>query len=89
MTAALAARTHRLAFLHANYGQRTEEKELACFRLLAAHFAAERNTGPATLALLVEHGADLTARDADGFTPQDLARRNGKGRLVEWIERRQ
>jgi 7-cyano-7-deazaguanine synthase len=41
VTAALAAREHRLAFLHANYGQRTEAKELACFHALAEHFAAE------------------------------------------------
>lgn len=40
LTAALAAREHRLAFLHANYGQRTERKELACFNALAEHFAA-------------------------------------------------
>jgi 7-cyano-7-deazaguanine synthase len=42
VTAAMAAAEHRLAFLHANYGQRTEAKELECFRLLAAHYAAER-----------------------------------------------
>jgi 7-cyano-7-deazaguanine synthase len=41
VTAALAAREHRLAFLHANYGQRTEAKELACFHALADHFGAE------------------------------------------------
>ena len=40
VTAALAACEHRLAFLHANYGQRTEAKELACFQALADHFAA-------------------------------------------------
>ena len=40
VTAALAAREHRLAFLHANYGQRTEAKELACFQALADHFGA-------------------------------------------------
>ena len=40
VTAALAAREHRLAFLHANYGQRTEAKELACFHALADHFGA-------------------------------------------------
>jgi 7-cyano-7-deazaguanine synthase len=40
VTAALAAREHRLAFLHANYGQRTERKELACFHALADHFGA-------------------------------------------------
>jgi 7-cyano-7-deazaguanine synthase len=42
VTAALAAREHRLAFLHANYGQRTEAKELACFHALADHLAADR-----------------------------------------------
>ena len=41
VAAALAAREHRLAFLHANYGQRTEAKELACFHALADHFQAE------------------------------------------------
>ncbi len=41
VTAALAARQHRLAFLHANYGQRTEGRELACFQALADHFRAE------------------------------------------------
>ena len=40
VTAALAAREHRLAFLHGNYGQRTEAKELACFHALADHFGA-------------------------------------------------
>ena len=54
----------------------------------AAHFAAERNTGPTTLALLVESGADLAARDEDGQTPLDIARLNGKIRLIEWIERK-
>ena len=38
VTAALARREHRLAFLHGNYGQRTEMKELACFHRLADHF---------------------------------------------------
>jgi 7-cyano-7-deazaguanine synthase len=42
LAAAIAAGEHRLAFLHANYGQRTEAKELECFRLLAEHFSAER-----------------------------------------------
>ena len=54
----------------------------------AAHLAAERNTGPRTLALLVENGADLSARDGDGRTPLEVARRNEKPRLVEWIARR-
>lgn len=54
-------------------------------RRTAAHFAAERNTGPTTLALLVEGGADLSARDDDGHTPLDIAKLNEKARLVEWI----
>ncbi|HET6897572.1 MAG TPA: 7-cyano-7-deazaguanine synthase QueC [Vicinamibacteria bacterium] len=40
VTAATAARDHDLAFLHANYGQRTERKELACFHALADHYRA-------------------------------------------------
>ena len=62
VTAALAARTHRLAFLHANYGQRTEEKELACFRLLAAHFAAEHTLVVDFTALSAIGGSSLTDR---------------------------
>ena len=41
VTAALAALSHRLAFLHADYGQRTEDRERACFHRLADHFRAE------------------------------------------------
>jgi 7-cyano-7-deazaguanine synthase len=41
LTAALAGGECRLAFLHADYGQRTRHRELQCFRELAAHFAAE------------------------------------------------
>ena len=54
----------------------------------AAHLAAERNTGAKTLALLVESGADLAARDDDGHSPLDIAKLNGKVRLAEWIKRR-
>lgn len=42
VTAGLAGREHRLAFLHGNYGQRTEARELAAFQALADHFGAER-----------------------------------------------
>ena len=41
VTAAIAAASHRLAFLHANYGQRTEHKELECFERLADRMGAE------------------------------------------------
>jgi hypothetical protein len=53
----------------------------------AAHFAAERNTGPTTMAVLVEHGADMAARNDDGHTPMDIAKLNEKSRLIEWIRR--
>ena len=54
----------------------------------AAHFAAERNTGPRTLAVLIDSGADLAARDEDGQTPLEIAELNGKARVVDWITRR-
>jgi 7-cyano-7-deazaguanine synthase len=38
VTAALALATHDLALLHANYGQRTETRELSSFEGLADHF---------------------------------------------------
>jgi len=40
VTAALAARDHRLALLHSSYGQRTEARELRAFQEIAAHFDA-------------------------------------------------
>ena len=41
--AAWAAKRYRLAMLHVNYGQRTEAKELECFRKITAHFRAEKS----------------------------------------------
>ncbi len=41
VSAAIVGREQRLAFLHANYGQRTEARELACFDALFSHFGAE------------------------------------------------
>lgn len=38
--AAIASQKHRVAFLHANYGQRTEQKELAAFHALCDHYSA-------------------------------------------------
>jgi 7-cyano-7-deazaguanine synthase len=40
VTAAIARRTYQIAALHANYGQRTEQRELQCFHRLADHFGA-------------------------------------------------
>jgi 7-cyano-7-deazaguanine synthase len=60
VTAAFAAREHRLAFLHANYGQRTEGRELACFHSLADHFAAEARLVVDFSALRQIGGSSLT-----------------------------
>src|SRR5207253_8365246 len=38
VTAAIASTSHRLAFLHAGYGQRTERRERAAFEALADFF---------------------------------------------------
>jgi 7-cyano-7-deazaguanine synthase len=60
VTAALAAREHGLAFLHGNYGQRTEAKELACFELLADHFGAAHRLVVDFTALRAIGGSSLT-----------------------------
>ncbi len=60
VTAALAAREHRLAFLHANYGQRTERRELACFQALADHFGAQARLVVDFSALRQIGGSSLT-----------------------------
>ena len=42
VTAAMADQQHRLAFFHANYGQRTEKQELKAFAEQADYFHAEK-----------------------------------------------
>jgi 7-cyano-7-deazaguanine synthase len=43
VTAALASEAHEhLAFLHLNYGQKTEKKELECFHKIADHYHVDR-----------------------------------------------
>jgi 7-cyano-7-deazaguanine synthase len=70
VTAAIAAREHALAFLHANYGQRTEAKELACFHALADHFGASRR-------LVVDFG-DLRQIGGSSLTDRSLPVREGE-----------
>src|SRR5262245_15777330 len=60
LTAALAAERHPLAFLHANYGQRTEGKELSCFHALADHYAARHRLVVEFPALVAIGGSSLT-----------------------------
>lgn len=38
VTAAIAAKEHQLAFLHVNYGQRTQSRELKAFNDIADHY---------------------------------------------------
>ncbi len=42
VTAALAALEHELAFLHINYRQRTERRELRAFAEIASHYRVDR-----------------------------------------------
>jgi 7-cyano-7-deazaguanine synthase len=62
VAAALAAREHRLAFLHANYGQRTEARELACFHALADRMGAVARLVVDFSALRQIGGSSLTDR---------------------------
>jgi 7-cyano-7-deazaguanine synthase len=62
VTAAIAGAGHRLAFLHGNYGQRTEARELACFEALADHFAAAARLVVDFSALRQIGGSSLTDR---------------------------
>jgi 7-cyano-7-deazaguanine synthase len=69
LAAALAAREHGVAFLHANYGQRTEAKELSCFHALADHFGATRR--------LVVDFSDLRQIGGSSLTDPSVAVRTG------------
>lgn len=60
VTAAMAEQTFRLAFLHVNYGQRTEERELRAFNELASHFHAEKRLIVSIEHLKVIGGSALT-----------------------------
>ena len=42
VTAAIAAKEHEPAFLHVNYGQRTEKRELKAFNEIAVHFRVKQ-----------------------------------------------
>ena len=75
VAAALAAREHRVAFLHANYGQRTESRELACFHALADHYRAESR--------LVVEFSDL--RQIGGSSLTDAAVPVREGEPVEGV----
>ena len=60
VAAAMAARDHDLALLHADYGQRTEARERAAFHALADHFGARHRLVVAFPALRAIGGSSLT-----------------------------
>jgi 7-cyano-7-deazaguanine synthase len=60
VTAAIAGREHRIAFLHVNYGQRTEARELRAFREIADHYRAEQRLVVSIEHLKVIGGSSLT-----------------------------
>jgi len=60
VTAAVAGQDHRLAFLHVNYGQRTEARELRAFNELADVYKAERRLSVSIEHLRVIGGSSLT-----------------------------
>ncbi len=65
VTAAIARKDHHLAFLHLNYGQRTERRELQAFHAIGDHYAVERR-----LVVAIEHlkqigGSSLTDDSAE------------------------
>lgn len=60
VTAAIASIDHRLAFLHASYGQRSEAAERRCFDRLADHFGVEQRLAIELPALKAIGGSSLT-----------------------------
>jgi 7-cyano-7-deazaguanine synthase len=60
VTAAIANEKFRLAFLHVNYGQRTEARELRAFYEIADHYRAEKRLAVSIEHLKVIGGSSLT-----------------------------
>lgn len=56
VTAAMAAEQYEPAFLHVNYGQRTQERELRAFHEIAKHYGVPENQ---RLVISIEHLAKI------------------------------
>ena len=76
VTAASAAREVQLAFLHLNYRQRTEQRELAAFSALADHYQIKKRLVVDVSYMhqiggssLVDKTMLVPERDADGDLP--------------------
>ncbi len=72
VTAAMAAQSHDLALLHANYGQRTESRELSSFEALADRF------GIAAGRRLVVDFTSLRQIGGSSLTDRSIAVRHGE-----------
>ena len=72
VTAAMAAQSHDLALLHANYGQRTESRELSSFEALADRF------GVAASRRLVVDFTSLRQIGGSSLTDRSIAVRHGE-----------
>jgi 7-cyano-7-deazaguanine synthase len=60
VTAAVANEEYRLAFLHVNYGQRTEARELRAFNEIADHYQVDKRLTISIEHLKVIGGSSLT-----------------------------
>lgn len=73
VAAAMVATEYRLSFLHINYGQRTEARELKAFHDLADHFSVERRL-VVSIAHLASVGGSSLTDPAIPVEPADLNR---------------
>jgi 7-cyano-7-deazaguanine synthase len=65
VTAAIANLEHELAFLHINYGQRTEQRELKAFHALAGHYGVRQKLVADLTHLSQIGGSSLTDKNID------------------------
>lgn len=63
VTAAITGQQYDLAFLHVNYGQRTERRELTAFSAIADHYGAQKRLIVDIGYLLQIGGSSLTDRN--------------------------
>ena len=96
VAAAIAARSHTMAFLHLNYGQRTERRELQSFSGLAEHYEVQhrlttdvsfmRQIGGSSL---VDHAMEIPQGSAPEENPNTYVpfrNANILGIAVAWAE---
>jgi 7-cyano-7-deazaguanine synthase len=76
VTAAIANLQYELAFLHVNYGQRTEKRELKAFNALADYYNVNRRLVADISHLSAIGGSSLTDKkiDVTEANPEDLFR---------------